>query len=123
MTEVGTMVNTEVETKSKSFGAVLGHRDYARLWSGQLVSNIGTAIDLNVTFTAFEIVGMGLGGVWAEAAGSTGPPLVGAAIDMIVVSLIGFVTVSAFKLHSRLPEKKTESEAENENAIPIEAYA
>ena len=27
---------------------------------------------LNVAFTAFQVTGMGLGGVWAEAAGSTG---------------------------------------------------
>jgi MFS family permease len=78
---------------------------------------------LNVAFTSFQVVGMGLGGVWAETAGSTGPPLVGAAIAMVVVSLIGFVAVSAFKLHSRLPEKKIESEEEVEIPIPIEVSA
>ena len=75
---------------------------------------------LNVAFTAFQVIGMGLGGVWAEAVGSTGPPLIGAAIAMVFVALIGFVAVSAFKLHSRLPEKMLESEEEIEQEIPIE---
>ncbi len=42
MTEVVTVENTEEPTESKGFSAVLGHRDFARFWSGQLVSNIGT---------------------------------------------------------------------------------
>ncbi|MGY5880343.1 MAG: MFS transporter [Candidatus Thorarchaeota archaeon] len=75
---------------------------------------------LNVAFTAFQVIGMGLGGVWAEAVGSTGPPLIGAAIAMVFVALIGFIAVSAFKLHSRLPEKMLESEEEIEQEIPIE---
>lgn len=46
MTEVVTIENSEEQTKSKGFSAGLGHRDYARLWSGQLVSNISTAISI-----------------------------------------------------------------------------
>ncbi|TFH06897.1 MAG: MFS transporter [Candidatus Thorarchaeota archaeon] len=75
---------------------------------------------LNVAFTAVQVMGMGIGGLWAEAVGSTGPPLIGAAIAMVFVSLIGFAAISIFKLHSQLPEKKVESEEEMENAIPIE---
>ncbi|MGY5859546.1 MAG: MFS transporter [Candidatus Thorarchaeota archaeon] len=78
---------------------------------------------LNVAFTAFQVIGMGLGGVWAEAVGSTAPPLIGAGIAMTVVALIGFVAISAFKLHSRLPEKKVESEEEEENLVSIEISA
>lgn len=74
---------------------------------------------LNVAFTAVQVLGMGIGGLWAEAVGSTGPPLIGAAIGMVIVSLIGFGAVSIFKLHSRLPEMKIETEEEQE--LPIAA--
>ncbi len=75
---------------------------------------------LNVAFTAVQVVGMGIGGVWAESVGSTGPPLIGAAIAMVIVALIGFAAISIFKLHSRLPEKKVESEEEEEQLATIE---
>lgn len=72
---------------------------------------------LNVAFTAVQVVGMGVGGVWAESVGSTGPPLIGAAFAMVVVALIGFAAVSIFKLHSRLPQKKVEEEEVVEESI------
>ncbi|MHA2179577.1 MAG: MFS transporter [Candidatus Thorarchaeota archaeon] len=73
---------------------------------------------LNVAFTAVQVVGMGIGGVWAEVAGSTGPPLIGAALGLVVVSLIGFVAVSVLKLHSRL-EPAVDQEAEKTEEIPV----
>jgi hypothetical protein len=42
---------------------------------------------------------------------------------MVVVALIGFAAISIFKLHSRLPEKKVESEEEVEPTIPVEISA
>ena len=74
---------------------------------------------LNVAFTAVQVMGMGIGGFWAETVGSTGPPLIGAAIAMVFVSLIGFAAVSGFKLHSRLPQKEIEVETEVEE-IPAQ---
>ncbi|MCJ7817607.1 MAG: MFS transporter [Candidatus Thorarchaeota archaeon] len=75
---------------------------------------------LNVAFTAVQVMGMGIGGLWAETVGSTGPPLIGAAIAMVFVSLIGFAAISIFKLHSRLPVKKIETEEEQDLSILAE---
>jgi predicted MFS family arabinose efflux permease len=82
---------------------------------------------LNVAFTAIQVVGMGIGGVWAEVAGSTGPPMIGAAIGLIVVSLIGFIAVSALNLHSRLEtpvqeENQSEEEVHTEEIL-VEVHA
>jgi len=81
---------------------------------------------LNVAFTAVQVIGMGIGGVWAESVGSTGPPLIGAAIAMVIVSLIGFAAISRFKLHSLLPQKQKESEKESveeESVVLVEDHA
>jgi len=75
---------------------------------------------LNVAFTAFQVVGMGIGGFWAESVGSTAPPMIGAGIGLVVVALIGFVAVAVFKLHSRLPEKVIESQEDAANEINAE---
>jgi DHA3 family macrolide efflux protein-like MFS transporter len=64
---------------------------------------------LNVAFTSVQVIGMGIGGVWAETVGSTGPAFLGAAIALVVVSLIGFLAVAKLKLHSRLPKKEDDS--------------
>ena len=74
---------------------------------------------LSVVFTAVQVIGMGIGGVWAESVGSTGPPLIGAAIAMVIVSLIGFAAISRFKLHSLLPQKQKESEKESVKAESV----
>ena len=81
---------------------------------------------LSVVFTAVQVIGMGIGGVWAESVGSTGPPLIGAAIAMVIVSLIGFAAISRFKLHSLLPQKQKESEKESveeETVVHTEVHA
>ena len=77
---------------------------------------------LNVAFTAVQVVGMGIGGVWAEVAGSTGPPLIGAGLGLVVVSLIGFIMVAKLKLHNRL-ETTTESEVEDAEEVHVEVHA
>ncbi len=77
---------------------------------------------LNVAFTAVQVVGMGIGGVWAEVAGSTGPPLIGAGLGLVVVSLIGFVIVAKLKLHNRL-ETTTESAVEDAEEVHVEVHA
>jgi len=75
---------------------------------------------LNVAFTAFQVVGMGIGGVWAEATNSTAPPMIGAALGLIIVGLLGFVAVAVFKLHSRLPKKEVESQEDEVQEIEID---
>ncbi|MFW9768440.1 MAG: MFS transporter [Candidatus Thorarchaeota archaeon] len=69
---------------------------------------------LNVAFTAVQVVGMGIGGVWAEVAGSTGPPMLGAAFGLVLISVIGFIVVSVLNLHSRLETPPIEEEVEEE---------
>ena len=77
---------------------------------------------LNVAFTAVQVIGMGIGGMWAEVAGSTGPPLIGAGLGLVVVSLLGFIAVSVLKLHSRLEDSSVD-EAEEIEEILIEVHA
>ncbi|MFX1481547.1 MAG: MFS transporter [Promethearchaeota archaeon] len=77
---------------------------------------------LNVAFTAVQVIGMGLGGVWAESAGSTGPAFIGAAFGLVIVSLIGFLVVSVLNLHSRL-EQTVESQTEQTEESPTEEVA
>ncbi|MFW9960477.1 MAG: MFS transporter [Candidatus Thorarchaeota archaeon] len=77
---------------------------------------------LNVAFTAVQVIGMGIGGVWAESVGSTGPPFFGAAIALVVVSLLGFLAVAKFKLHSQIPTKNDES-IEKTSSLQAEALA
>lgn len=57
---------------------------------------------LNVVFTAVQVVGMAIGGIWAETAGSTVPPVLGAAVGLFLVSLLGVAVVARKKLHTRL---------------------
>lgn len=60
---------------------------------------------LNVAFTAIQVMGMGIGGFWAESVGSTGPPFIGAALALVFVSLVGFVAIAKFSLHSKITNK------------------
>lgn len=64
---------------------------------------------LNVAFTAVQVIGMGIGGVWAESVGSAEPPIFGAAIALVVVSLLGFLAVAKYRLHSKIPKENDES--------------
>ena len=77
---------------------------------------------LNVAFTAVQVIGMGIGGVWAESVGSAEPPIFGAAIALVVVSLLGFLVVAKYKLHSQLPKENDES-IETTSTIQVEAAA
>jgi MFS family permease len=77
---------------------------------------------LNVAFTSVQVIGMGIGGVWAEAVGSTGPAFIGAAVALVVVSLLGFMVVAKLKLHSRLPKEDIES-IEVEETLQVEVPA
>jgi MFS family permease len=74
---------------------------------------------LNVVFTAVQVMGMAIGGVWAEAAGSTGPPFIGASIVLVFVSLLGFAAIAKLKLHSRLAEADNNS-LEASSELPLE---
>jgi DHA3 family macrolide efflux protein-like MFS transporter len=67
---------------------------------------------LNVVFTAVQVVGMGIGGVWAEAAASTGPPMIGAAFALVLVSVLGFFAVAKLNLHRKLESEQPEQEIE-----------
>jgi len=75
---------------------------------------------LNVAFTAVQVVGMGIGGVWAEVAATTGPPMIGAAIALVLVSLLGFAVVARMNLHAILL-KSNEEMLDISQEIQIEA--
>ncbi|MFW9963716.1 MAG: MFS transporter [Candidatus Sifarchaeia archaeon] len=77
---------------------------------------------LNVAFTAVQVIGMGIGGVWAEAAAATGPPMIGAALALALVSIIGFAVVAKLNLHALIPKPKVE-ELEISPELHVEATA
>ncbi len=71
---------------------------------------------LNLVFTALQVCGMALGGIWAESAGSSVPPLLGAGLVFLIVSILCAVYVSRRNLHHSLDVMLTDSIVESENA-------
>jgi DHA3 family macrolide efflux protein-like MFS transporter len=77
---------------------------------------------LNVAFTAVQVVGMGIGGVWAEVVSATAPPMIGAALALVLVSLLGFLVVAKLNLHAVL-SKPSDEVIENEVELLVEVPA
>jgi DHA3 family macrolide efflux protein-like MFS transporter len=77
---------------------------------------------LNVAFAAIQVVGMGIGGVWAESVGSTSPPFIGAAVALVIVSILGFIAVARLRLHTLIPDSyETSVQMTTEIAVEIPA--
>ena len=70
---------------------------------------------LSTAFTSFQIIGMGFGGLWAEAIGSTVVPLLASGIGFVVVSVLALGYLRKAKLHSKLHDMLTVSASEKEN--------
>jgi MFS family permease len=66
---------------------------------------------LSVAFTALQVIGMAIGGVWAEVVSATGPPMIAAALALALVSILGFLVVAKLNLHAGL--SKTSAEESN----------
>ncbi len=64
---------------------------------------------LNVAFTTFQVAGMGIGGVWAEAAGSSIPAFIGAGLGLLVVGILGFLAVARWHLHRILESNEDDT--------------
>jgi DHA3 family macrolide efflux protein-like MFS transporter len=77
---------------------------------------------LNVAFTALQVVGMAIGGVWAETVSSTGPPMTAAALALTGVSLLGFLVVAKLNLHAALSKEGNE-ESDISQTIVVEVPA
>lgn len=65
---------------------------------------------------------MGLGGVWAEAVLATGPPMIGAALALAAVSLLGFLVVAKLNLHAKL-SKVSDEESNISQELLVEVPA
>lgn len=77
---------------------------------------------LNVAFTALQVVGMAIGGVWAEVAASTSPPMSAAAIGLVLVSLLGFLAIVKLNLHAGLSmASKEESDISQDLVVEVPA--
>ncbi|MFW9850228.1 MAG: MFS transporter [Candidatus Thorarchaeota archaeon] len=70
---------------------------------------------LSTAFTSFQIIGMGLGGVWAEAIGSTVIPILASGIGFLIVSLLAMTYLRKAHLHDKLHMMLSASISENEN--------
>ena len=64
---------------------------------------------LSTAFTSFQIIGMGFGGLWAEAIGSTVVPLLASGIGFVAVSLLALMYLRKAKLHSKLHDMLSDS--------------
>jgi DHA3 family macrolide efflux protein-like MFS transporter len=74
---------------------------------------------LNVVFTALQVVGMAIGGVWAELVHSTVAPMMVAGLVLLLVSLLGAFVAAGTKLNQKLDIMLTDSNVAREN-IPDE---
>jgi MFS family permease len=70
---------------------------------------------LSTAFTSFQIIGMGLGGVWAETIGSTVLPLLASGIGFVAVSILALGYLRKAKLHSKLHIMLSDSASETNN--------
>ena len=77
---------------------------------------------LSVAFTALQVVGMAIGGVWAETVAATGPPMIGAALALALVSILGFIAVAKLNLHAGI-SKPSDEVIENELELLVEVPA
>jgi DHA3 family macrolide efflux protein-like MFS transporter len=77
---------------------------------------------LSVTFTALQVVGMAIGGIWAETVAATGPPMTGAALVLVLVSLLGFLVVAKLNLHASL-SKPVDEESDISQELVVEVSA
>jgi Na+/melibiose symporter-like transporter len=76
---------------------------------------------LSVAFTALQVIGMGIGGVWAEVVVATGPPMIGAAIALAIVSILGFIAVAKLNLHAGLSRASEEPIISQELVVEVPA--
>jgi hypothetical protein len=67
---------------------------------------------LSTAFTSFQIVGMGVGGVWAETIGSTVVPILASGIGFVVVSVLALAYLRWARLHDRLHIMLSDSSSE-----------
>jgi len=74
---------------------------------------------LSTAFTSFQIIGMGLGGVWAESIGSTVIPLLASGIGFLAVSLLALGYLRKAKLHSKLRIMLSTSSSDDETVAGI----
>ncbi|MFW9786731.1 MAG: MFS transporter [Candidatus Thorarchaeota archaeon] len=77
---------------------------------------------LSLVFTALQVVGMTIGGVWAETVAATGPPMTSAALVLVLVSLLGFIVVSKLNLHAGL-SKPVDEESDISQEFLVEVPA
>ncbi len=64
------------------------------------------------------VIGMGFGGVWADAVGSSRPPFFLGGLVIALVGVVGALVVARLRLHSQIDEIRSVREAEVIAAIP-----
>ncbi len=74
---------------------------------------------LSTAFTSFQIIGMAVGGVWAEALGSTVVPLLASGIGFLFVSLIAIGYLWKANLHGKLRIMLSTSSFDDETVAGI----
>ncbi|MDF1539094.1 MAG: MFS transporter [Candidatus Thorarchaeota archaeon] len=70
---------------------------------------------LSTAFTSFQIIGMAMGGVWAETIGSTVVPFLASGIGFLAVSLLAMGYLWKANLHSKLRIMLSASASEKGN--------
>jgi MFS family permease len=66
----------------------------------------------NIMINIALVMGMGVGGVWADAVGSSRPPFFLGGLVIASVGIVGALLVGRLRLHSQIDEIRSEREAE-----------
>ncbi|MHA1925363.1 MAG: MFS transporter [Candidatus Thorarchaeota archaeon] len=66
----------------------------------------------NIMINIALVLGMGIGGVWADAVGSSRPPFFLGGLVIALVGIVGAVLVVRLRLHAQIDEFRSERDAE-----------
>ncbi|MHA2385181.1 MAG: MFS transporter [Candidatus Thorarchaeota archaeon] len=66
----------------------------------------------NIMINIALVMGMGVGGVWADAVGSSRPPFFLGGLVIALVGIVGAILVVRLRLHSQIDKIRSEREAE-----------
>jgi MFS family permease len=77
----------------------------------------------NILINSATVMGMGVGGVWADAVGSSRPPFFLGGLVIAVVGIVGALLVVRLRLHAQIDKFRSEREAEIMAATPLQEEA
>jgi MFS family permease len=77
----------------------------------------------NIMINIALVMGMGIGGVWADTVGSSRPPFFLGGLVIALVGIVGALLVVRLRLHSQIDEIRSEREAQMIAATQLQKEA